>query len=452
MRYLDTGSRNPSSALGTWLREKLSADIVELRCQTGFFSADGVGLLRETLERLARAGDLARFLVGSNDAVTLRDDVMELAAALGLPRSNAALGIVAYAGGFFHPKTFHGRRRDRSEFAYVGSANLTGSGVSSLHIEAGVVLDTADGDPPEILNEVAAAVDEWFTQQRDGLYIIKDVADIDDLVEQRILGDFRDVGLRRSPNAAAAEGLIVRPRLRRLISMPRREGTIDRVEPTEIDETNEARFPPAAPREDFPPYLLFDTSATEPTFGADALTLLPLAGGSAGLVIRLNRDSARHFSGRPGTANLSIPVATAATIRFGVFAGKYLRPRAEFNLRIRYWGDASTFELPVLETNIMPYGFIPGETGHGDLRMLIPGPVRQLAAMLVASGLPTPSEGDYALLEWPTRMAPEMRLTFAQPGSGLYRNAQELFARATEAGALVGDGACWLPHGVAPTW
>jgi hypothetical protein len=46
--------------------------------------------------------------------------------ALGLPRQNACLGIVRYDQGFFHPKTYHLRRSDGSQCAYVGSA-ITGS-------------------------------------------------------------------------------------------------------------------------------------------------------------------------------------------------------------------------------------------------------------------------------------------------------------------------------------
>ena len=451
MRYLDTGSREPSHALGAWLRDVLSPDVVELRWQTGFFSSDALGIVNETLVRLASRNDVVKFLIGSNDGSTSRDDVMELASALGLPRLNAHLGVVAYAGAFYHPKVCHARRDDQSQFAYVGSANLTGSGVTSLHVEAGVVLDTREGDSQDVLNAVATAVDQWFDGNRDGLYVVTGEADVDDLVSRRILADVREFSSRRPVRLAFGPGVTARARLRPLLVLPRTGRTRVRARSAEVIPAA-AVLPPAVPHDGFPPYLLFEANATAPTVGVDALTLIPLPGGAAGLVVRLNRDSARYFRGGKGTANVSIPVASATTIRFGLYAGKYRRPRAEFQLRIRYWSDSTTLETRTADTNIMAYGFLEGESGHGDLRMVIPAVVRQLASAVEARGLSTPSEGDLALLEWPTLQAPEFRLTFIQPGSELHHVASDLFTRATASDALVGDGACWLPSGVAPVW
>ena len=67
---------------------------------------------------------------------------------------------------------------------------------------------------------------------------------------------------------------------------------------------------PAVPREGFPPYLLFAPGQGSPTQGAVALSGSSLPTGATGLIIRLNRDSARHFEGRPGTSNFSVPVPT----------------------------------------------------------------------------------------------------------------------------------------------
>lgn len=167
MRYVDTGSRDPAHALGAWLREIFATEIAELRWQTGFFSSDALGLLSEGLGRLVAENALTRVLIGSNDGVTLRDDVWELAQALGVPRANAQVAIVAYAGAFYHPKVCHVRRGDHSQAAYVGSANLTASGVASLHVEAGIVLDSRDGDPLDGLDTIAASVDWWFAGERE---------------------------------------------------------------------------------------------------------------------------------------------------------------------------------------------------------------------------------------------------------------------------------------------
>jgi hypothetical protein len=451
MRYLDTGSRDAAHALGAWLREIFAADVAELRWQTGFFSSDALGLLTDALARLVAQDAITRVLVGSNDGVTLRDDVSELARALGVPRANAQLAVVAYAGAFYHPKVCHIRRADHSQAAYIGSANLTGSGVASLHVEAGIALDTREGDQLEVLDAVAAAVDWWFAAEREGRYVVSGDADIDELVSRRILSDIREFSSRRPVRLAAGAAVTSRARLRPLIVWPRTGAPRVRARTVEVIPTVPT-LPAAVPQPGFPPYLLFDANATTPTTGVDALTVVPLPGGAAGLVVRLNRDSARHFRGGTGTANISIPVATATTIRFGVYAGRYRRPRAEFPIRIRYWSDTATLESPTAATNIMAYGFLEGESGHGDLRMVVPASVRLLAEAIQAKGLPIPDEGHFALLEWPRLEDPEFRLTFLQLGSELYEAAAGLFERASASDALVGDGACWLPSGVSPAW
>src|SRR5262249_13940143 len=138
MRYIDSGFRDASQALGAWLQGVLMPDVVELRFQSGFFTADALGLLAPTLQRLGANNQIVNALIGSNDPGTLHVHVLQLIHLLGLPRSNANLGVVQYANAFFHPKTYHLRRGDGSQCAYVGSANFTSQGVSSLHVEAGI--------------------------------------------------------------------------------------------------------------------------------------------------------------------------------------------------------------------------------------------------------------------------------------------------------------------------
>ena len=95
--------------------------------------------------------------------MTQRDDVEALLAAAGPPRKNLRVGIVSFSNGYFHPKTVHIVRGDRSAAAYVGSANLTQNGVTSLNIEAGLLLDGLQGDDASVLDEIAGAIDWWFT-------------------------------------------------------------------------------------------------------------------------------------------------------------------------------------------------------------------------------------------------------------------------------------------------
>jgi len=226
---------------------------------------------------------------------------------------------------------------------------------------------------------------------------------------------------------------------------------------TEVEDATEASpedssGKPAVPRSGFPAYLLFDPETTVSTSGSAALSGAALPSGAAGLIVRLNRDSARHFDNRTGTANLSVPVATLSTIRFGVFAGKYQRARAEFGLRIRYLTSDAAIEVQEVATNIMAYGFAPGESGHGDIRLLMPAVLRTLGESISAEGAPVPTEGDFALLEWPTPASPVFRLTYLDSRSPMFEQARGIFEKAEASDQLVGDGACWLMANSAPAW
>jgi hypothetical protein len=124
MRYLDSGFRDPAQTLGSWSLGELTPEVEELRWQSGFFGSEPLGLFAPVLDRLRTEGKLTRVLIGSNDPGTLGSDVHELGRLLGLPRTNADLAVISYEQGFFHPKTYHFRRNDGSQSAYVGSANL----------------------------------------------------------------------------------------------------------------------------------------------------------------------------------------------------------------------------------------------------------------------------------------------------------------------------------------
>src|SRR5437879_3614457 len=55
MRYIDTGSRDVTHALGAWLQSVLTPAISEVRWQSGFFNEDPLGIFTPTLQRLAQA-------------------------------------------------------------------------------------------------------------------------------------------------------------------------------------------------------------------------------------------------------------------------------------------------------------------------------------------------------------------------------------------------------------
>lgn len=447
MRYIDSGMRLATEVLGAWLQAILDTRVSELRWQMGFFSADSLSILAGALNRLAENDSVVRAIVGSNAADTTRADLSALAELMRIPRPHAALAVASFGYGLFHPKTLHIKRINGSEAAYVGSANLTAAGLA-LNIEAGITMDSEEGDDPRLLSSIAAAIDYWFEEPRPGIYRIEDLAELAELVQNGILSE---IAPRRPASSHPASGSVsvARPRLLPLLRVPPLGSQTQRREVA--SPASALASAPPVPRPDFPPYLLFDPGATTPTIGIRALSGASLPGNAAGLIIRLNRDSARRFRGGGGTANLSIPVATVGTFRFGIFRRTYERPRAEYSLRLRYWtGDAALSLAPVM-TNVMAYGFSPGESGHGDIRMVVPAAVRALAERVLQEGFPVPSEGDVALLEWPSIDVPEFRLTFLAPSSDLYREATGLFESARGAGQLVGGGA-WLPPSLPPPW
>lgn len=190
VRYIDSGFRDAQHAVGTWLEEVLLAadDVSEIRVQTGFFGAGTLGYFEPALARMQEHDAPVRFLIGSNDGVTARTALDDLLAIAGPPRPNLKLAVVSFQNGFFHPKVFHFRRADGSTAAYVGSANLTSSGVRAQHVEAGIILDSGDGDPHSVLVEIQDAIDAWFAESRAGFYPILNVTDLDVLTASGVIG------------------------------------------------------------------------------------------------------------------------------------------------------------------------------------------------------------------------------------------------------------------------
>lgn len=219
MRYVDTGGRDPSEALGTWLQQIVLDDdsVNSLRLQSGFFGAGALGYFIPLMKRLQLTDGVLRLLVGSNNGATARADMRALLAAAGPQRSNQRIGVVKFANAFFHPKVVHISRKDESAAAYVGSANLTPSGVAALHIEAGIIVDTRDGDDVAVLHQVADQVDSWFLKPRDGLHEVKVSADIDRLVELGVLNVPVPSGKSSPTGAKDPSG----PQLAQLLKLPK---------------------------------------------------------------------------------------------------------------------------------------------------------------------------------------------------------------------------------------
>ncbi len=111
----------------------------------------------------------------------------ELVDVLGLPRPNALLGVVRYADGYYHPKTIHLRYRGGRQVAYVGSSNLTSRGINGLNVEAGMVLDTDEGDSADVLDRIELAIRQWFVLRPGGLFEVETHDDVDRLQASGIL-------------------------------------------------------------------------------------------------------------------------------------------------------------------------------------------------------------------------------------------------------------------------
>jgi hypothetical protein len=221
MRYIDSGYRDAANALGTWFRDELDTNVKEFRCQTGFFGADALGLLVPMLDHLREANGLTRFVIGSNEPGTPAGDVRQLVRMLGLPRSNGAVGVVSYDAGYFHPKTYHLRRADGSQAAYVGSANFGTPGVGGKHVEAGLILDSRSGDSVPVLDQIGQAVDAWFTDGRPGFESVLDPAAVERLLAAHVLLANRPARQSSGRRTAAAQSGSARHRNSRLITIPR---------------------------------------------------------------------------------------------------------------------------------------------------------------------------------------------------------------------------------------
>ena len=225
MRYIDNGQANPrDETVFAWLRDALTPDVVGIRWQSGFFQMGVLGLLAPTLTRLAAKDLDTMVLIGSNDCQTDVLAVRTLSHLLGLPRSGGKLGIVSYADGFYHPKTIHISYGDDREVAYVGSANLTSRGINGLNVEAGIVLDTDQGDAEKPLTAIKEAVAEWFESTPDGLYVIKARGDVDDLERLGILREAPASGSSGDESRGGkVGGLAQRNRRHALPPLPDRE-------------------------------------------------------------------------------------------------------------------------------------------------------------------------------------------------------------------------------------
>ena len=219
MRYLDSGTRSQDQALAYWIDKEVAASASYLRFQTGYFSIRGLSYFDKIIKALVDTDRPISAVIGSNDRDTTKDDINSLIDFIGCPRASAQACIVSYSNGLFHPKVIHLTRTDGSQLAYVGSANLTVAGVAAQNIEAGLLLDTNEGDPAPILSEIAVKIDSWFNKSRPEAFKIKSHIDIQKLTDDGILGVNKPKRHSQTAGSGEASSIVSRPSLQPLVGL-----------------------------------------------------------------------------------------------------------------------------------------------------------------------------------------------------------------------------------------
>ena len=311
MRYIDNGTGNPrDDTVYLWLQTVLTLDVVGIRWQSGFFEAGVLGVFMPTLQRLANENLDALILIGSNNGETQSSAVHQLVDLLGLPRPNAVLGVVRYAGGYYHPKTIHIRYGSGREVAYVGSANMTSRGINGLNVEAGMVFDTADGDPLDVLASIKQAIREWFTSRPEGLFLVENRDDVNHLAARGILATLRAPQRQRA--GLAGEPFPRRAGHHRLPPMPEAGREVDNETPDILiaELAGPGRWGQAA----FPGWFINNFFEVLPNTG-DVLRLWPVT--EAGAVGAAEEAACGY---KPGSTNWYYELGLAAEI------GEYPQP------------------------------------------------------------------------------------------------------------------------------
>lgn len=193
MKYVDSSIPLEDQTLAYWMKKVSESGVAEFRCQAGYFTLEGASVLLPTITDCAKQNARISLLLGSNGGATLASHVAYLAGKLDIPRDNVSLGIVKFADSLFHPKVYAFSRADGTKTCYVGSANMTGSGISGKNVEAGIILDTAEGDDGKIFDQISERIEFWFGNKLSGLTIVEGPDDIDRLLESR--------GLAQEPKA-----------------------------------------------------------------------------------------------------------------------------------------------------------------------------------------------------------------------------------------------------------
>ena len=220
MYYLDSTRRSKKNALGHWLSQEVPVEQAHLRIKTGYFALNGLGGLKSCIGHLVLNDLPITIALGANEKATIKSDVDSLYSLIGCPRPNAKLCVISCIGGLFHPKVVHLTRTDGSALAYVGSANVTSAGLNGTNIEAGILLDSREGDPIAILDQIAVSIDDWFATTQAGVTNIVSLATTQQLVASGILGVVKQTTSNSSSSGSSGAPPPPRVPLTALVSFP----------------------------------------------------------------------------------------------------------------------------------------------------------------------------------------------------------------------------------------
>jgi len=211
-RLLDCSEATATSVLGGWLDSILDGPLQTFRVQAGYADRKSFNYLCARLRDTNV--ELVRLVLGGNQASLTADAALAALAAVSIGGEAGGLRVVSFSNGLFHPKTVHVRRADGSMAAYVGSANFTEAGLSGRNAEAGVLFDSRDGDPEQMIQAVEAATDAWFCDPMpQGVEVVRTQVDVVALTERGILRaeDTTTSRDRDSTTPKSARGPVRRP-------------------------------------------------------------------------------------------------------------------------------------------------------------------------------------------------------------------------------------------------
>lgn len=413
MRYLDSGSRDASDTLYSWLAEVLP-QATFFGVQTGYFSYDGIFPLEAAfLDVLERSGTM-RLVVGANEAGLRRvdlEDVLDLFDN-GPLTATTSLTLVAADDVLMHPKTYYVEKTDGTRHALVGSVNLTHPGLSR-NIESALTIDSVN-DPSAPFAEIRASIEKWCSaRQRNAYQVTRESLAV--LITDGVLDQQPRVRPPLAPRTRQRRSRVF-PGLGPILKLPRKRRTLASTTPAYV-------------------------TGGIPTVPLGTLGTLP--GGAVGIIKRLTKLDTKGFNGGTGTLYMALPNVLTDYLPMSPY-GKNNVPRVDITVEARF--DTIPGEVVLSgesHTNITHEGVGTSGTSHGDLRFNYLTRIKRGVERLAADhGVRTPDEGDLAAVEFLDGVL--VRVTFIADQESIANLTPLLDQR----GATWG----WLPPGVIAAW